>query len=57
LLKKYNVKYQSHKAVGSVRFGLFLEKNTRIKDNRSSVCFISQFNSSINGFKEDGVKD
>ncbi len=56
LLKKYNVKYQSHKAVGSVRFGLFLEKNTRIKDNRSSVCFISQFNSSINGFKEDGVK-
>jgi surface carbohydrate biosynthesis protein len=56
LLKKHNVKYQSYKAVGSIRFGFFLKKNTRIKDNRSSVCFISQFTSPINGFKEDGVK-
>ena len=56
LLKKYNIKYQSCKAVGSVKLGLFLEKNTRIKNNRNCICFISQYVPLINEFKDDGVK-
>ncbi len=56
LLKKYNIKYQSCKAVGSVRLGLFLEKNTRIKNNRNCICFISQYIPIINEFKDDGLK-
>ena len=56
LLKKYNIKYQSCKAVGSVKLGLFLEKNTRIKNNRNCICFISQYVPLINEFKDDCVK-
>mgnify|MGYP000209207112 FL=1 len=56
LLKKYNIKYQSCKAVGSVKLGLFLEKNPRVKNDRSGICFVSQYVPSSNKFKDDGVK-